>query len=542
MAPFAHTLVGIRNSLTTSHDFLKLAPLVNTTGPCNPTDHYMLPATARLEEFDIDRLLAQKSYFVLHAPRQTGKTTAMLEVARRLTAAGAYIGVLVSMEVGASFPGDVDLAERAILGAWRRAIRFQLPANYYPPVWQPDAPAGQRISEFLGEWALNAPLPLVIFIDEIDALQDNVLISILRQLRDGFNQRPTAFPSSVALIGLRDVRDYKVKSGGSPYLNTPSPFNIAVRSFTMRNFTAQEVGLLLGQHTAETGQSFAETTVERVFDLTQGQPWLVNALAKVCVEELVQDVTHPIEVFHINAAKEILIQRRQTHLGQLTDKLREDRVRSVLSPILAGDVLDDIPPDDRDYLIDLGLVRRTDGGALAIANPIYGEVIPRVLAGSTQDSLPTIRPTWLNPDGSLNANHLLDAFLAFWRQHGQPLLKSAAYHEIAPHLVLMAYLHRVVNGNGQIEREYAIGSRRLDLCLFYGDARLAMELKVWRDGDPDPLIQGLEQLDRYLSGLGLATGWLVIFDQRRGQPDISHRTATETATTPDGRVVTVIRA
>ena len=99
----------------------------NTTGPCNPTDHYMLPATARLEGFDIDRLLAQKSYFVLHAPRQTGKTTAMLELACQLTAAGAYIGVLVSMEVGAAFPADIGLAEDAILGDRRQRIRFQLP-------------------------------------------------------------------------------------------------------------------------------------------------------------------------------------------------------------------------------------------------------------------------------------------------------------------------------------------------------------------------------------------------------------------------------
>lgn len=514
----------------------------NTTGPCNPIDHYMLPATARLEELDLARLLAQKSYFILHAPRQTGKTTAMLEIARQVTAAGDYIGVLVSMEVGAAFPDDIGLAEDAILGDWRQRIRFQLPKALHPSLWKTEAPAGQRISDFLAEWALAAPRPLVVLIDEIDALQAQVLISVLRQLRSGFNQRPTAFPSSVALIGLRDVRDYKVKAGGSPYLNTPSPFNIAVRSFTMRNFTAAEVAALLGQHTAETGQPFTPPALDRIFELTQGQPWLVNALAKVCVEELVPDVAQPITVDHINSAKETLIQRRQTHLGQLADKLREDRIRHVIEPILAGGLLDALPPDDRDYAIDLGLVQRTQGGTLAIANPIYGEVIPRVLASSAQDSLPAIQPIWLNPDGSLNPHRLLDAFLAFWRQHGQPLLQSAPYHEIAPHLVLMAFLHRVVNGNGRIEREYALGSRRLALCLFYGAVQVAMELKVWRDGDPDPLTQGLGQLDRYLDGLGLATGWLVIFDQRRDLPPIAQRTTTTSATTPANRTVTVIRA
>ncbi len=513
----------------------------NTTGPCTPADHYMLPATARLDGLDVERLLQQKAYFVLHAPRQTGKTTAMFELAREITASRAYISVLVSMEVGAGFPGNVDAAEDAILGSWRHRIRFQLPADLHPSQWRTNAPAGQRIADFLAEWSLEATKPLVIFIDEIDALQDHVLISVLRQLRDGFHLRPTAFPSSIALIGLRDVRDYKIKSGGSPHLNTPSPFNIAVRSFTLRDFTISEVRSLLGQHTVETGQPFTESAQQSIINLTRGQPWLVNALAKVCVEELVKESALPVDVDHVIAAKELLIQRRQTHLDQLTDKLREARVQRVIEPILAGDTLDDIPLDDLDYAIDLGLIRYAEGQSVEIANPIYGEVIPRVLTSTAQASLPPFQPVWLQPDGSLDVEKLLDAFLAFWRQHGQPLLRSAPYHEIAPHLVMMAFLHRVVNGNGRIEREYVIGSRRLDMCLFYGETQVAMELKVWRDGEKDPLVRGLEQLDRYLSGLGLESGWLVIFDQRSGQPDISERTTTASASTPSGKVVTVIR-
>jgi hypothetical protein len=169
-------------------------------------------------------------------------------------------------------------------------------------------------------------------------------------------------------------------------------------------------------------------------------------------------------------------------------------------------------------------------------------VLPRVLAGTPIASLPRIQPTWLRPDGRLDVDRLLEAFLAFWRRHGQALLASAPYHEIAPHLVLMAFLHRVANAGGMLEREYAIGSGRMDLYLRYGPDILAMELKVWRDGEQDPLHEGLEQLDGYLSGLELDSGWLVIFDRRSAQPPISERTATEQATTPGGRSVTVIRA
>ncbi len=512
----------------------------NTAGPCRPDDHYMLPAAARLAEANVRRLIEQKAYFVVHAPRQTGKTTAMLELADTLNQSGQYVAVMMSMEVGAGLPHDVGAAEAAILQSWREDAEFQLTADRQPPDW-PVAPAGQRIGSALRAWAMVAPMPLVIFLDEIDALEHDALISVLRQLRVGYRRRPDAFPASLALVGLRDVRDYKVASGGSDRLHTPSPFNIAVRSITLRNFSDVEVSALLQQHTEDTGQVFTPEARDLVFDLTQGQPWLINALAQVAIEELVPDPAQSITPTRIHEAKEMLIVHRQTHLDQLTDKLRQPRVRRVMEPILAGETLGEMPEDDRDYVVDLGLVRRENGGGLVIANPIYREVIPRALASGPQDSLPEVTVSWLTDDGKLDPDRLLDAFLDFWRQHGQPLLASAPYHEIAPHLVFMAFLHRVINGGGTMTREYAIGTGRIDLYLRYGDVQMAIEIKVWRDGKPDPLQPGLVQLDTYLNGLSLETGWLVIFDQRRGQPDISERTATEAGVTPAGRAVTVVR-
>ncbi|MGK7888307.1 MAG: ATP-binding protein [Leptolyngbyaceae cyanobacterium] len=510
----------------------------NTAGPCQADIHYMLPPLDRLP--NVDRLIEQRGYFVIHAPRQTGKTTAMLALAEQLTASGQYTAVMLSVEVGAPYPHSPDQAEVAILGEWRRVARYRLPDDLHPPDWRNLEP-GSRIGTALGAWAERSPRPLVIFIDEIDALQDDTLVAILRQLRSGYPSRPQGFPHSLALVGVRDVRDYKVAAGGSLRLHTASPFNIKVKSFTLRQFTAEEVAQLYGQHTAETGQVFTPETIHRAFTLTQGQPWLVNALAKEIVEELVPDLSQPITIAHVEQAKEILIQRQDTHLDSLVSILREDRVRAVLEPMLAGAEPRETPNDDRQFLIDLGLVRRGLQGGLVPANPIYQEVLPRVLASSSQDSLPLISPSWLTAEGELDADQLLQAFLSFWRQHGQPLLKSAPYHEIAPHLVLMAFLHRVVNGGGTLEREYAIGSDRMDLCLRYGTVTLAMELKVWRDGRPDPLTAGLDQLDRYLTGLGLDTGWLVIFDQRSDLPSIAERTTTESAMTGSDRPVIVIR-
>ncbi|NJM17741.1 MAG: ATP-binding protein [Richelia sp. SM1_7_0] len=511
----------------------------NIAGPCQTDKHYMLSPTSRLP--DLSRLIEQESYFVVHAPRQTGKTTAMLALAQQLTATGRYAAVVVSVEVGSAFNHDPSAAELAILGTWRDTIAIRLPQDLRPSAWEYGEP-GQRIKASLQAWAQSSPRPLVIFIDEIDSLQDQTLISVLRQLRDGFPNRPENFPSSVGLIGLRDVRDYKVASGGSDRLNTASPFNIKVSSITLRNFNAAEVAELYQQHTQDTGQIFTEEATAYAFDLTQGQPWLVNALAKEVVEKMVKDRNIAITKEHILQAKEILIARQDTHLDSLAEKLREKRVKNIIEPILAGQTLPDTPNDDRQYLIDLGLLRRDPAGGLVISNPIYREVIPRVLVQGTQDSLPHISPSWLTPEGELNKDALLSAFIKFWRQHGEPLLSSAVYHEIAPHIVLMAFLHRVVNGGGILEREYAIGSDRMDLCLRYKDVTLGIELKVWREKKRDPQAEGIEQLESYLARLGLNEGWLFVFDRRKNALPMEELLSTQVVVTDNQRNITVIRA
>ncbi|WP_042342105.1 ATP-binding protein [Calothrix sp. PCC 7507] len=519
----------------------------NTAGPCQDDIHYMLSPTTRLP--DLEELIQQRSYFVVHAPRQTGKTTAMLALAQQLTATGRYTAVMVSAEVGSAFNHDPSVAELAILGSWRNLISVRLPKNLQPPTWVYEE-AGQRIQSSLKAWAQVSPRPLVIFIDEIDSLQDETLISVLRQLRDGYAIRPENFPSSVGLIGLRDVRDYKVASGGSDRLNTSSPFNIKVSSITLRNFNAAEVAELYQQHTQETGQIFTKEAAATAFDLTQGQPWLVNALAKEVVEKMVKDRNIAITKEHILQAKEILIARQDTHLDSLAERLREPRIKAIIEPMLAGLELGDIPNDDIQFVIDLGLCKMHPQGGLTIANPIYREVLPRVLTVTPMASLPMIAPTWLTSSGELNIDALLAAFLKFWRQHGEPLLGSTGYHEIAPHIVLMAFLHRVstplntsvVNGGGILEREYAIGSDRMDLCLQYGSVTLGIELKVWRDKKRDPQTEGIEQLESYLGRLGLDFGWLFVFDRRKNALPMEERLSTQVVATENQRAITVIRA
>lgn len=510
-------------------------------------DHYALPPLSRWDLDEVLALIEQKKYFLLHAPRQTGKTSCLLALMEHLNREGRYRAVYANLEGAQAWRERLADAMATIVTDIANSAQVWLGDEERPRHAREvlaTTPPGSALGTFLSQWCQRTPRPIVLLLDEVDALIGDTLLSLLRQLRAGYPQRPGHFPQTVLLCGVRDLRDYRIHASSvQDPVTGGSAFNIKAKSLRLGDFTAAETRTLLLEHTRETGQVFTPEALERVWALTQGQPWLVNALAYRACFELPEgrDRARPITLDLIDQAKEAMILERVTHLDQLAHKLQEPRVRRVIEPMLAGTALGDVPDDAIQYLLDLGLLRQ-HGGGLSVANPIYREVLPRMLAFTPQASLPQIAPTWLNPDGSLNPDALLSAFLAFWRQHGEPLLGSAPYHEIAPHLVLMAFLHRVINGGGTLEREYAIGSGRMDLCLRHGAVTLGIELKVWRDGRPDPLAQGLEQLDAYLTGLGLDTGWLVLFDRRSGQPPIEARTACQDMTSPQGRRIRVIRA
>ncbi len=490
----------------------------NTTGPCRPEWHYMLPAEERLP--DLLGWVEARLYFVVHAARQTGKTTAMIAFAGRLRALG-YAAIYVTIEASRVFP-EVENAEPIWLHKFAEAAREQLPRGQWPP-----APAevahGTRLRAMLSAWAAAlGEVPLVLLIDEADVVAGNAMVNLLSQLRDGFANRGAGrFPTSVALIGMRDLRDYLAQAKGGVPASPGSPFNVKKASLTLRNFNREEVGRLYAQHTTATGQEFTPEAADRAFYWTQGQPFLVNALADQCVGYARQlddpRIEGTVTADHIDAAKETLILSRTTHLDSLGYKLREERIAPILEAILLGE--DDIPyeSDDFQYVVDLGLVRRGRGGA-EVANPLYREVLVRQLSYNVQENLGLPWWPWRTPEGALDMPALMTEFQEWWREHAETLRNRAktSYTEAVAHLAFNGFLQRVVNGGGRVTREYGAGRHRIDMLVEFGGGRHAIELKRVRpkDGAERVRSQGLVQLGGYLDSLGLTEGWLVIFDQR----------------------------
>ena len=521
----------------------------NTAGPCDPEFHYTIPAAERLPE--ARRLAERGMFFVVHAPRQTGKTTTLHALARELTAEGRHAALHFSCESGEPAGDDVAMAEDALLHEISLAAILDLPPALRPPQPWPQAPQGQKLRTGLGAWAQVCPLPLVLVLDEIDALRGRGLISVLRQLRAGYPSRPGAFPASIILCGLRDVRDYKAASGGNPSrLGTASPFNIKVESLKLGSFTKPEVAALYAQHTHDTGQEFESEAVDKAFELTLGQPWLVNALAREVVEKIGVPPSVAITAAHVQTAADRLIVARATHLDSLVARLSEPRVRRILEPMLAGNnpQPDYVFNDDALYLRDLGLIAPKP--PLKIANPIYNEVIVRVLAAPVEDQVYIEPRSFVGADGRLDMPRLLTEFIEFWKEHGDNLAGGLPWQEVAAQLVLMAFLQRVVNGGGHVEREYGVGRGRIDLLVHWpvkgprGNGALqreAMELKVWAPGRPDPLKKGLDQIDSYLARLSLKHGILMIFDRRPTAVEVEERCSITELMSPLGKKILLVR-
>lgn len=516
----------------------------NTSGPVRP-EHYQIPPLSRIALPETLDLVERAKYFVLHAPRQSGKTSvlsALCDELNRRQYAAIYVDIESARVAGDDLLGTMrsllsNLASRA-----RKTVGDEFLRRQWKDILEEVGPT-TALYEALSRWAEESPVPLVLLFDEVDSLREAPLLSLLSQLRTGYLERPQQFPQSVILCGVRDVQDYPIPTG--------SPFNIVDRSLRLGDFSEAEVRELLGQHTGETGQTFTEEAQAAVWAETRGQPWLVNALAEeACFAFDPRRNRSPAITDEVIAtARERLILRRPTHFRHIADRLEEPRVRRVIDPILAGqNRLESLSGDDRHYVRDLGLT--ASNGRPEIANPIYREVIPRILASSAEVSMRHDSTPYRGPDGGLEVSKILAGFQQFFRENAEWWSNESAYRESAAQVLLQAYLHRIVNAGGQVAREYGLGRGRTDLRISWkrdgGNQLFVIECKVCRsrDGLETLIADGIRQTARYAAGCGAEEGHLVVFDQnpKRSWDEKIFRREARVRKSPDGATWEILAA
>ena len=504
----------------------------NTEGPIIAEDHYHVPPLERVDLREILELIRDKRYFVMHAPRQTGKTSALLALRDLLNsgAVGDFRCVYVNVEAAQAMRENVEPAMRVILGALASRARSVGDAFLYD-VWPGilETFGTGALAEALTRWCEAESKPVVLLIDEIDTLIGDTLISVLRQLRAGYDLRPSGFPQSVVLCGVRDVRDYRIHSSSeNAMVAGGSAFNVKAESLRLGDFTDADVRTLLAQHTEETGQPFTPEALSTVWRQTRGQPWLVNALCRrACFGgDAGRDRSRAITADDLLDAQEHLILSRVTHLHQLADKLQEDRVRRVVEPLLSGASEDESSTPDLEYVRDLGLIARRhsathrqsdlrgDGAARAyLCRP--GEDAPRshVVPGrgrrprprQAAGRLPGILPRALRALGS-----------AFRLRRSRPAAPVTG--------VLAANRQR----RGAHRARVRAGTRahrpahRLATCRRGGTpnaaCRFVVECKVLHKSLERTIREGLAQTAGYMDRCAAQSGHLVIFDRTAGKP------------------------
>ncbi len=507
----------------------------NTAGPNDPARHHTVSALSRVP--GVREIIEQGSYFILHAPMQMGKTTALLDLAAVLNREGKYVAAVLSLEPGAALV-RIDAAELAMLDSWRYDLAAYLPADIAVPRW-PEAPQGNRIGAALSAFAQNAPRPLVIFLDGLDTLSRDVRVSLVRQIRAGKPRRPRGFPWSIGFASLREPHEL---DAGQPPSSTRAPASsngLDAEVLPLHGLARSDVATLLAGVEERTGLEMLPGAIDRAYELTQGHPFLVNALMQRIVDAT-EGRKGPLTASDIERAKDLLLDRRGGLLDEIVDRMRDPKLRAALEQIMAESTREP-PAEDVRVALDLGVVRRTTDGSLVIANPIFVGLVARILPGAVRSVFPVGQPAWVGADGRLDADRLLEAFLDFWRKHGDALFSSAPYGELSP-LVLTAFLNRVVKSGGLIERVYAIGRGRMDVCIRQGGSAVALVVKVRRDPDADPVAEGLAQVDEALARLGIENGWLVVFDRRKGVSPVSQRLGAVKEKTPAGREVVLVRA
>ncbi|MEM7495589.1 MAG: ATP-binding protein, partial [Myxococcota bacterium] len=191
-----------------------MARFFNTAGPLNTAKHYGLDPLKRWDLSMVLSLIDQEKYFLVHAPRQTGKTTCLQALADHLNQQGHHACVYFSVERARTAGADIDRGLQCILDELAKQARIQLGDVWLDRHWreilQRHLGEGALITA-LQQWCDQSPKPVVLLIDEIDSLVDATLLSVLQQLRNGYCDRKyVPFPQSIVLCGMRDLRDYRM--------------------------------------------------------------------------------------------------------------------------------------------------------------------------------------------------------------------------------------------------------------------------------------------------------------------------------------------
>jgi hypothetical protein len=487
-------------------------------GPVDPTEHFAVERRELVEEC-VAQLVGNPDkgghYVTLWAPRQTGKTWLMrraIEEVRARYGDRFVVGHLTLQ--GALQQGDDETTLfRLVPELFRVGFSIEPAA---PADW-----AGWR--RLFARQGGAFDRPLILLLDEFDSLPQPVIDRLVSVFRTMYLDRGGYVLHGLALIGVRAALGVDSARG--------SPFNVQ-RSLRVPNLTRDEVVELFRQYQAESGQDVAPEVVQRVFDVTRGQPGLVSWFGELCTEKYNPGPGTPITAatFEHVYARACDAELNNTVLN-LVQKARTPYPNEVVALFTDPNVPFSMDVDWCSYLYMNGILDeapRPDGDGLvcrfaspfiqrrlfaALTGDMFGHKGP-ILAIEVGDTLADV----FTP-GGLSVPPLLARYRGYLRRlkargidpwAEQPRRADLHLTEAVGHFHLYAWLGNAVGRRVVISPEFPTGNGKVDLVLRTRDGHLGL-VEVKSFVDMAELAEGRAQAAGYAKKLGLDTVTLAVF-------------------------------
>jgi hypothetical protein len=467
----------------------------NTSGPNILSEHYTLIREELIEQGV--KLVSNSRYFTIWAPRQTGKSTYF-----KLLQVEAEKKDFMVLNI------NVENYKEETLQGFLDKLQFEL---IHLGINAPKFDTFPRFSNYIE--TIN-DCQLLFIIDELEGLNPDLFGQFLHTIRKLYHSREKHCLKSVILVGVSNI--VGVVSDNA------SPFNIA-DNLNVPYFTHEEVRELLEMHKDATGQGFDAEVADKIFDITAGQPGLVNGFAYQLVERYPKNPTLSMKEYHV-VEDWYMTEAIDKNISNILNKA--EKYRSFLEMLLFSDT--DIPfKINRPAIKALhtnGVIRKDKEGMVEFWVPLYKKSLFDAFYPYTNGEANEIRAslntfTFFNAQGELDIPKLINHYKAYTakrgfkifiekNEKGQKVIKEAGL--IYSFETFLAAFVREADGRSYREADGGLG--KSDLLIYLNDREYLFETKKYYS--PSKFKKGKKQVAHYARGFGLDKAVYLVFTPR----------------------------
>ena len=492
----------------------------NTSAYCNPSIHYMVDISERVNQ--TRQMIDRGDYFIINRPRQYGKTTILSALRESLVNEYTVLYLDFQLISSTSFQSE-DLFVRTMCRRISRMPKETIPTEINRQLKELAKDVKtvlmDELFDIFSDWAGMVNGRMVLIIDEVDSASNyDVFLDFLSQLRGRYIERKYA-PTfqSVILAGVTDIRYLKSRIRDDQDSKVNSPWNIAVPFNVDMSFNSVEIAGMLEEFEQDhhTGMDIPFIS-QQIYDYTSGYPYLVSRLCQIMDEELTKAQQPWSRKGMDEAVKKILKETNPLFDSLIAKVTNNPEIFDILEQsLLRGDKMLYMPDNEKQkQLMMYGFLKEKDDNTVAVANRIFETRLYNKFLGEsrfqkTASSMAELNRNIFTKDGFLDVPLVLDRFAKAYEDVIGNVEKK--FNERDGRELFLLYLKPIINGTGNyyIEAETR-DETKTDVIVDYLGKQYIIELKIWRGKRYNE--DGESQLKGYLDYYRLDTGYMMSFN------------------------------